>query len=423
MIQTEILKNVRYNIIVGILDAAFFGLAMGFVSSTTIIPLFVDTLTDNTAIIGLLASVHMVGWQLPQILTVNRVARLGRYKPMVLVMTIHERWPFLAMVAVVLLLPTIGPAAALWLTFVFLSWRAIGGGLTGTAWQSMIGKVIPQDRRGAFWGSQSAGANLLSAASAPIAGLILVKIAYPQNFALCFFVASFWMIISWGFLAMMREPEREIPAQQKEHPLGWSHFKTILRGDSNFRLFIVARFLAQFGAMATTFYTIYGVRHLGLDEVAAGGLYSVLTLSATVANPALGWLGDRWGHRLVFAGSLLAVAGGAILAIVAPDATWLYPVFALAGVGHAGAWTIAMTMTVEFGTEDDRPYYIGLTNTLISPATLIAPFIGGWLADAMGFGATFTLAAVASIITAMILVFVLHDPQPRKRRGRVAQIV
>jgi MFS family permease len=395
---------------------------MGFVSSTTIIPLFIDTLTDSTAIIGLLASVHTVGWQLPQILTVNRVARLRRYKPMVLVMTTHERWPFLAMVAVVLLLPTIGPAAVLWLAFILLGWRALGGGLTGTAWQSMIGKVIPLERRGAFWGAQSAAANLLSAASAPLAGVILVKVAYPHNFALCFFLASFWMVISWVFLAMTREPEREIPVQQKERPLGWSYFKTILRADGNFRLFILARFLTQFGVMATAFYTIYGVRHLGLDEVAAGGLYSVLTLSATVANPILGWLGDRWGHRLVFAGALLAVAGGALLAIAAPNANWLYPVFALAGIGHVGSWTIAMTMTVEFGTEDDRPYYIGLTNTLIAPATLVAPFIGGWLADAVGFGATFTLAAVASIITVAILTLVIHDPQPRKRRERVAQL-
>jgi predicted MFS family arabinose efflux permease len=81
-----------------------------------------------------------------------------------------------------------------------------------------------------------------------------------------------------------------------------------------------------------------------------------------------------------------------------------------------------MTMTVEFGTDDDRPYYIGLTNTLIAPATLIAPFIGGWLADAVGFGATFTLAALASIITVVILTLVIHDPQPRKRRQRVAQV-
>lgn len=421
MIQTEIQKNVRYNIVVGILDAAFFGLAMGFVSSTTIIPLFIDTLTDNTAIIGLLASIHVVGWQLPQILTANRVAHLRRYKPMVLVMTTHERWPFLVMVAVVLLIPTIGPGAALWLTLILLGWRAIGGGLTGTAWQSMIGKVIPQDRRGAFWGSQSAGANLLTAASAPIAGLILRDIAYPYNYALCFFLASAWMVVSWVFLAMTREPDRELPEKKDdEQPLGWSHIKTILRADPNYRIFIAARFLAQFGAMATAFYTIYGVRHLGMDELAAGGLYSVMTLTATIGNPILGWLGDRWGHRFVFAGTLLAVTGGAVLAIAAPNATWMYPVFALAGIGHVGSWTIAMTMTVEFGTEDDRPYYIGLTNTMIAPATLIAPFIGGWLADTLGFGATFTLAAVASIITAVVLLFVIHDPQPRKRRLRVA---
>jgi hypothetical protein len=40
-----------------------------------------------------------------------------------------------------------------------------------------------------------------------------------------------------------------------------------------------------------------------------------------------------------------------------------------------------MTMTVDFSSEDERPFYIGLAQTLTAPATIIAPLIGGWIAD------------------------------------------
>ena len=85
--STPMLENVRYNVTVNILDASVFGLALGLASNMTVLPLFIDTLTNNTALIGLIASIQMIGWQLPQILTAKRVARLGRYKPMAVVMS------------------------------------------------------------------------------------------------------------------------------------------------------------------------------------------------------------------------------------------------------------------------------------------------------------------------------------------------
>ena len=68
-------------------------------------------------------------------------------------------------------------------------------------------------------------------------------------------------------------------------------------------------------------------------------------------------------------------------------------------------------MTVEFGSEEDRPYYIGLANTLIAPATLLAPIIGGALVDTISFSAMFTVALIAALLTALVLMTILYDPR------------
>jgi len=131
--------DVRFNVTVNILDGAFFGVALGFASFTTIIPLFVRQLTDSPELIGLIPAIHSVGWQLPQLLTAGRVRRLTRFKPMVMTMTVFERVPFLGLAVVAYLLPKLEPTFALMLIYVLLIWQGLGGGFTATVWQSMIG--------------------------------------------------------------------------------------------------------------------------------------------------------------------------------------------------------------------------------------------------------------------------------------------
>lgn len=406
----EILKNVRHNMTVNILDGAFFGFGIGFASSVTVVPLFIDTLTDSTALVGVLASIQMVGWQLPQILTSRRVAGLRVYRPMVLRMTLQERWPFLGLALLALLIPTLGASAALLVAFLLLSWHALGGGFTATAWQTMVGKIIPAKRRGTFWGAQSAAANLLMALGGILAGVILTRVAYPYNFALCFGITSGLMVISLVFLAMTREPESEPLTAPTDQSFSFTRALNILRADSNLRAFLLARIFMQFGWMAVAFYTVYGVHHFDMDGGVAGVMLGAMTLTKAAANPLMGNIGDRYGHRRVFAGGAVALSASALVAMLAPSLGWLYLAFALAGVGHCALWTIAMALTLEFGPEAERPYVIGIINTLIAPATLIAPFIGGTLADVLGYNWTFGVAAVASLMAAAMLVYVVREP-------------
>jgi MFS family permease len=415
MQQAKILENFRHNFIVNVLDGAFFGLGMGFASFVTVIPLFVNSLTDSTTIIGLIVSIHMVGWQLPQVLTSSRVARMKIYRPMVMAMTIHERWPFLGLAIVAALIPVIGIPAALALTFVMLLVQSLGGGFTATAWQAMIGKIMPENRRGTFYGAQSAGISMLTALSAVGAGYILEGVEYPYNFALCFFLAVIAMFISFYFLWLTREPESDVVEVRSEAPPAWDKFRSILQQDGNFRWFLLARILTQFAIMAVSFYTIYAVRQLDMRPETAGFMAGLMSLSQMLASPVVGWVGDRLGHRRLFAVGMASMACSIFLALTAPTLEWFYLVFALAGFTNGVLWTSVLTLTVEFGTETERPYYIGLANTLIAPATLLAPVAGGALVDLAGFPATFGLALAAALLAVGVVLLLLRDPRALRR--------
>jgi MFS family permease len=410
-LEKNIRENLKHNVTVGLWDGGLFGVALGFASFGTILPLFVSSMTTSAVLIGLVPAIHSVGWQLPQLFTASYVSRLRRYKRSVIMTTIHERVPFLGFAIVALLLPTIGQQAGLVITFMLLIWQGLGGGFTANSWTSMISKIIPPETRGTFFGLQAGLANLFISGSAVAAGYLLGYLDSPFNFAACFLIASVFFTLSWFALAQTREPEdtEKIIPEEKTH--FWDDTKRILGKDANFNWFLTARFLSQFATMGFSFYIIYALRQFNMDTVTAGFLTATLTISQTVANIGMGRIGDRIGHRAMLIFGAFAALLSAVLAWNATSILWFYPIFILTGLANVSIWTIGMVMTVDFGNETERPLYIGLSQTLTAPATIIAPLLGGWIVDSAGFIPTFSISIALSIVMICILIFLVKDPR------------
>ena len=404
-------KHLRYNIIANLLDGGFFGAAIGFASFGTILPLFVASMTDSATLIGLVPAIHSAGWLLPQLFTANHTAQLRRYKRTVLMMTIHERLPFLGFAIVALLLPRIGLQAGLVLTFILLIWQGLGGGFTANPWTSMISKIFPPESRGTFFGIQAAVANLFISAAAVGAGYLLNAFNSPLDFVSCFLIAVLFFTVSWFFLALTREPADHEKVIEENPPPFWHGAGRILKRNKNFSWFLLARILSQFGTMGFAFYIVYALRHFEMTEVTAGYLTATLTISQMVANAGMGWLGDRVGHRLMLIVGAASALLSSLLAWMAPSLSWFFPIFVLTGFANVAIWTNGMTMTVDFAGETERPFYIGLAQTLTAPATIIAPLIGGWIADTQGFIFTFGWSTILSVVMMFILVFLVKEPR------------
>ena len=410
-VETEIRKHLRFNVIANMMDGSLFGLSMGFGSFSTILPLFVSHLTNSAMLIGLVPAIHAVGWQLPQLYTAGKVGRMRRYKPTVILTTIHERLPFVGLVIAALLVPYIGTTAVLGITLLLLAWQGLGAGFTANAWQSLIAKIIPPELRGTFFGGQAAGANILMSLGAIGAGYLLQVVGFPYGFAISFMITSACMTASWFFLVRTREPESPEIQVDDLPATTWQATWDILRRDTNFSWFLVARILSLLACMGFSFYIVYGLKRFNMDNVTAGWLTASLTIAQTIANMGMGWLGDRLGHLAMLVIGALAIMFSSLLAWWAPTILWFYPVFILAGLANVAIWTIGMAITVEFGTEPERPTYIGLSNTLGAPVTILAPLLGGWLADAVSYQAMFMLAAIIGLATTAVLVFFVKDPR------------
>jgi MFS family permease len=413
--EREVERNFRWNFSANLLDISFIMLGLSLISRETVIPLLVSKLTPSTVAIGLVPAIYSLGIYLPQLIGAGVAEGMPRKKPFVaLIGAVGERLPYLLAGVAVLLLAERAPVAALAALVVFFGLSGAGAGFAMPAWFDMIAKVIPLHRRGLFTGLGHGLGALMGVAGAAVIALVLERWPYPQNFALLFGLAFSAMVISWVGLVLNREPAN--PSVRPRTPLTsyMRRLPGILRADSNFARYIGTMTVVRGGTMAGSFFLVYGVERFQLGGAEVGLLTGVLIGCQAIFNPLWGMLGDRRGHKLVLVGGALALALAALTVWLAPAWPWLVAGFTLLGAFLAADSASLLNIILEFCADEDRPTYIGLSNTLLAPSIALAPLLGGWLAAWLGYRPMFALAALLAGIGAALLMAAVHEP----RRGR-----
>ncbi len=398
-VDPQVARYFRRNFIVNSLDTVWWFFGYSFVSVTTILPVYASTLTDSPLVIGLIPALTDAGWFLPQLFMAPWVERLPRRLRLVGVMGLVERVPTLFLAVAALGLATLPRSLAVTLFLILMIVRALAGGLVALPWQELIASIMPFTRRGRYFGFSHLLGQLVGILSAAISGLILARLAYPQNYALSFFVGFVAFIISWGFLLLTVEPESAharppAPPGDRAYLKQWSR---ILGGNVNFRTYLISRTLSYMGGMAFGFMAVYGIQRFDLPDAQAAAFTAILSASGMVGYGVWGAVGDQMGHKYVLQLAALFWLLALGVALLAPSAIVYYAVFALMGFSSAGGMIGDLNLAMEFGPEHERPTYIGLARTVTGPITLLAPVLGGalaqWASYPLMFGTSLAFAA------------------------------
>jgi MFS family permease len=400
----------RWNFGVNLADGTAWWLGVSFISAATVIPLFVSKLTTSTVAIGYVAMLAAAGWFLPQIFTSNWVERLPRRKPVVVyVGLIAERLPVLLMVFAAVLAGR-WAAGALALFLFAYTWHRFGGGVVATAWQDLIARVIPVDRRGLFWGLTSALGAAAGFAGALLSAGLLANYPFPVNFIILFALAGVILLLGWGFTLLIREPAQEVREARRSQRDYLAQLPGLVREDRPFRRFLAARLLLTFGTMGLGFVTVAAVQQWAVPDGTVGLYTAVMLLGMTVANLAFGLLGDRHGHKQSLEWAAGAYTLAFALAWLAPEPVWYFLVFFLLGVGQGILVVSGILVVLEFSEPVRRPTYAGITNSSLGVVGTLGPLVGAWLASA-GFGLLFAFSAVLSLVAFVAMRWWVPEPR------------
>lgn len=139
-----------------------------------------------------------------------------------------------------------------------------------------------------------------------------------------------------------------------------------------------------------------------LDAGLAGLQWTVNAYALTLAGLLLfgGSLGDHLGRRRVFVWGVVWFAVASLLCTVAPTIETLVAARAIQGVGAALLTPGSLALIEATFHPDDRGAAIGAWAGLAGVSTAIAPFLGGWLVEAVSWRLIFLINLPLAVVVA-----------------------
>jgi MFS family permease len=408
--------NARYNFILLTLDGLSFWLGMSYFSPTTILPLFVSHLSSSNLLAGAVPAIVSIAWSVPQLLGASVATQVNSRKWYIIYTAIAGRVPLMVMIALIWAFAVDYPTAALVAFFVgFGLFRAISG-VNTPVYFDLVGVTIHPRDRGRFIGLNQFLGGGLGALALAAGRNVLDAYPFPDGFVICFVTGLLVSSVSLIWLLNVREPAiTPVSATGRRQILAGA--RRILASDRRFRAYLYARALMVVAGMASAFYGIHATRELGASDGDVAVFTSILLAVQNASTLAWGAIANRVRLPNVLMGGTIVGGIASAVALAWPSVAAFAVVFALTGIAMGAVIVVdgALPLTFAEAAGEERSLYVAVTNTILSPVNLIAPLVGGALADATGFG---TMYFVATVLTAGAVASVLRVVEARPtRRG------
>lgn len=409
-------------------DYVGFGVGLTFAHTGTVLPAFAATLTDSKVLIGMVGTVWLGAWLLPQLFAANYLTnKAKKYKYMVWGSIIGR--PVFFLFAALLITGWLDKSPG-WLLIIFLAglaWFAGSDAFVAICWFDIFGKAMGPAERGRLIGIGQVVTGVLAIGAGGLVSYLLSNQGptYPYNYAAIFALAGLAFFVSWVAVTAMVELPEEVPA---EPPVtDWKKFLPklveIWQGDARFARVVLVRLLIGLSELAAPFYIIHATQVSGVDVSIVGSLAAVGSVGATLAGLWLGRVAARQGsHQVIQITSGLAVIPPLLGLVVvfmppSPVLVWLYVgCYLILGMINGSSLLGYFNYVMDLAPPGGRPMYMGMANTL--PGLLvIAPMIGGWVLEVSSYPVLLVLTLIgvaAAAVTALGLPPLAHKPEAEK---------
>lgn len=405
-------KRLKFNYAAHFVHGAFGMTGFRLVNAPTFVPAYLYLLSGSSVIVGLGLALQQAGGVVSGVLGAAQI----EHRPYVLRVSVF--------LGLLMRLQILGLALAgfflngkalLGAVLFFLFMFGVFSGQQGVVFQFLLAKVIPLEWRGRLQGLRNMFGGLVAALLAYWAGKYLIGGHVLGNGYSATFLAAFVLTsVGLAVLAVLiKEPDP--PTLRRRMPIveRMREFPALLRGDTAFFYYMVARTFAVAGRVASPFYIIYAAQVIKLDGPTIGLLTFSFLIASTVSNLLWGPMSDRIGFHSVFVVSL-AVWIGSTLLLMAVTTKW-FIVTAFFGLGSAAAGYMisSQNLVLEFGHRDDMAMRLALSNTSESLMSTLGPLGGGVIAALLGYAAVFWTSILFLAIGLALLVLYVDEPRRR----------
>lgn len=144
-------------------------------------------------------------------------------------------------------------------------------------------------------------------------------------------------------------------------------------------------------------------------------VFSVYLLASTVSMPLFGRLADLHGRRRILLLSTAVFLAGALACALARSMPGLIAARALQGLGAGGLLPVALTVTADLYSIEERARVQGLFSAVWGFASLVGPLLGAFLTVTFGWRSIFTINLPLGLVAfALVATQMVESHEPRR---------
>ncbi|HBC46178.1 MAG TPA: hypothetical protein DCZ43_03960, partial [candidate division Zixibacteria bacterium] len=293
---------------------------------------------------------------------------------------------------------------------------SIAAGFAGAAFTEIVGKTIPVNKRGSYFGLRMFIGGTVAAFEGLIIKRIISAYPFPSNFGYMFIAAWVLMLLGLATFGYVREPEtkdtidKASPHQQLKSAL------SIFKKDKNFRRLLWSRAAVNTYYLSSPFYVVFAITKLGASSSIAGVYLTAQMIGYLASNILWAWLSNHISNKKVIVVAGIVTFLPPLISLAAahfPFNPYAYAiVFFLLGCAEAGIGMGYVNYLLEITAEKGRLLSIGLMHTLIAP-TVFCSVLGGLLSQVFSLKLLFFIVCLTTI-SAYFISIKLREPRIKR---------
>ncbi len=372
--------------------------------------------------IALLSTLPALLGSLAQLLSAWLGRRVGRRRPIVLAGATIQALAWLPLLA----LPLWFEGAAVALLLVFVTVYFAGANLAAPQWTSIMGDLVPERRRGRFFGCRTRLTAITTFSALITAGALLhvldIRGRTATGFICVFAVAFLARLVSIYHLARMHEPAPHVVSDDPPRR-AWLE---AVRGSG--ALWFSLYFVLMQGAVAIAgpFFAVYMLRDLHFSYLQFTATTGTAVLVQFLTLSTWGRISDVFGNRLILRVTSMLVPALPVLWTVSANFWYLLALQSLSGLAWAGLSLSAGNLLFDLVPSRQRATYAAFHNV----STALGVFVGGmcgaalvlllpplkpWLSHTAVASSLLSVFVVSSALRALIAILLVRRVRELRR--------
>ena len=253
------------------------------------------------------------------------------------------------------------------------------GGVLGSMVQTMVGDLIPFERRGRASGTIMSAFSLSTVAGVPLSLYLATHFGWRFPFLFIAALAAVLLALGWRMLPVLRGHlvSAIVSETERAHPL--AAMGAVLRDPNHLRALAFIALIMLSGFMVIPYITLYSVNNVGIRQEDLYLLYLAGGTATFFTSRRIGHLADRHGkvrvYRIVAA---LALAPLLIQTHLVPIPLWLMICVAtLFFILVPGRMVPAMAIVTSAAQPRLRGTFLSITGATQQLAAGVASYVGG----------------------------------------------